>query len=301
MVVVAACVPGVDVSHIYRDDMSEHAHEAVRRYYDHNTAAFEKFGQGATTIHRAVWGEGVQSREQAFAYLDELIAQEILELGASPAFRVLDLGCGLGASLVRLARRFPTLNGVGITISPAQAQRAGQLLAQTELKSRVSALEGDFVHLPSTLSEFDVAYAIESFVHCPDAASFFAAVRPHVRRGGRLVICDDFLQRAPHKGCEKQWVTDVQQGWMAFGIASVEATVAQAERAGFSLRRDRDLTPNLELRRFRDRMMTILLTLGRPLRIKGTRWGSWVGGDALQWALLSGLVEYHYLVFERAA
>lgn len=279
--------------------MSEQIQDAVRRYYDRNTAAFEKFGQGASTIHRAVWGEGVQSREEAFAFLDTLIANEMLELGVEPLCNVLDLGCGLGASLIRLAQRFPSVRGTGVTISPVQATRAGELIDSVALKPRLTVLEADFLKLPSTLGAFDIAFAIESFVHCPDAAGFFESVSPHLRSGARLIVCDDFVQRAPKSSREARWLTDIQQGWMGFGIASVESTIAHAERAGFVHVRDRNLTVHLELRRFRDKLMTLLLALGRPLRLKGTRWGSWVGGDALQWALLSGLVEYHYLVFER--
>ena len=45
----------------------------VRRYYDNNQAAFERLGQGGTSIHRAVWGPGVSRREDAFHHVDELM------------------------------------------------------------------------------------------------------------------------------------------------------------------------------------------------------------------------------------
>src|SRR6476620_9428071 len=75
--------------------------DRVREYYDSNSDAFERLGQGKTAIHRAVWAQGVVSRVQAFAYVDALIAERAADLGDTP--RLLDLGCGLGASLIQIA------------------------------------------------------------------------------------------------------------------------------------------------------------------------------------------------------
>ena len=80
-------------------------------------------------------------------------------------------------------------------------------------------------------------------------------------------------------------------------------TVDDARRLGAShelaLVRDHDLTPHLEVGRPRDRVIGILVGIGRRLPLRGKYWQSLVGGHALQKALLSGLVEYRFLVFER--
>src|SRR5438045_725041 len=68
--------------------------EGVRRYYDDNSARFERHGQGGASIHRAVWGPGVASRAAAFHHVDELILQSLRGLGLAP--RVVDLGCRPG-------------------------------------------------------------------------------------------------------------------------------------------------------------------------------------------------------------
>ena len=100
----------------------------VRNYYERNTPAFERFGQGGSTgaIHRAVWGDGVSSRDHAFRYPDELILREIQNLlpaGGSAPLHVLDMGCGVGASLIFLGSRAP-VEGTGVTLSECQAIRA---------------------------------------------------------------------------------------------------------------------------------------------------------------------------------
>ena len=55
---------------------ADHAHR-VRRYYDDNAAAFEGLGQGGASIHRAIWGPGVSTREAAFHHVDELILEAL--------------------------------------------------------------------------------------------------------------------------------------------------------------------------------------------------------------------------------
>ena len=91
-------------------------------------------GTGGTegVIHRAVWGPGVTSAAGAFHYVDDRIADIIegLEPGpavirdaSEPRLRLLDLGCGVGASLCHIARRLDA-SGTGITLSPVQARLA---------------------------------------------------------------------------------------------------------------------------------------------------------------------------------
>ena len=98
----------------------------VRAYYEANTPAFVAFGQGGDegAIHRAVWGPGVATTAQAFHYVDDRIGE--LVSAARPAGgvpHVVDLGCGIGASLCYLAER-QAMTGTGVTLSPRQAALA---------------------------------------------------------------------------------------------------------------------------------------------------------------------------------
>src|SRR5262245_33944711 len=99
---------------------------AIRRYYDRKTPSFVALGQGggAGAIHRAVWGPGVCDHEAAFHFVEEQLASAISRIpGVSATPHVVDLGCGVGASLCYLAKRLP-IRGTGITLSPVQAAMA---------------------------------------------------------------------------------------------------------------------------------------------------------------------------------
>jgi cyclopropane fatty-acyl-phospholipid synthase-like methyltransferase len=276
-----------------------HPVEDVRSYYENNTSVWERFGQGRIAIHRAVWADGVASRAEAFGHLDRLIAEEA-KVAAGDSPRCLDLGCGLGASLMNLAALLPKSTGIGVTISPKQAARAQQLIAMAGLSDRISCVESDYLSLPRDIGTFDIAFAIESFVHSADAEAFFASVAPRLRRGGRLIICDDFLARSPRDEREQRWLEQIRRGWVMSSLITVKEATELAHKYGLALVQNRDLTASLELRRPRDRLLAALLFVARPFRPQGMLWRSWLGGDALQRALVARLVEFHFLVLQRS-
>ncbi len=273
--------------------------ERVRRYYDTNAAAFERLGQGGASIHRAVWGPGVASRAEAFHHVDELILAALPSRAARPV--VVDLGCGLGASLLYLASRVD-LTGEGITISPVQAARAAQIIAQAGAGDRVRCREGNFLSLPDDLAgAADLTFSIEAFIHSPDAERYFHEAARSLRTGGKLVICDDFLtvDEPPATKRQARLMREFRTGWHAESLLTVEQVGVIAARHGLTLVRDLDLTARLELRRPRDRFISAVVVLGRPLGLKGKYWQSLVGGNALQWALTRGLLSYRFLELVR--
>jgi tocopherol O-methyltransferase len=271
---------------------------AVRRYYDRHTGAFVRHGQGGGSIHRAVWGPGVSSRRQAFHYVEERIG-ELVPL-VSPSTRpphVVDLGCGVGASLCYLAARLP-IRGTGVTLSSAQAEMARERIAASGLGDRLTCIEGDYCDLPPTVATADLAFAIESFVHGPSPEQFFEQCRRLVRPGGLLVICDDVRRKVETP--EAQQVLDAfTQGWHVNTLIGRHALVRLARDAEFDLESTTDLTPLLELQRLRDRVIGACLWVGRRVGVGAGRWAHLAGGHALQTCLARGWVGYELSVFRR--
>jgi len=281
-------------------DAARHAQQ-VRRYYDNNTAAFDRLGQGGASIHRAVWGPGVTTRAAAFHHVDELILEALPSDVRRPT--VVDLGCGLGASLQYLAGR-TDLAGEGLTISPLQAARATVRIAQAGLGDRLRCREGNFLAVPEDLTgRADLTFSIEAFLHSPDADGYLREAARTLRPGGKLVICDDFLSSAepPASPRAAQRLDEFRTGWRVGSLVTVEQVRALAEPHGLTLVRDLDLTGDLELRRPRDRWISFLVATGRVFGPTGEYWQSLVGGDALQWALLHGLLNYRFLVLRKEA
>lgn len=273
----------------------------IRAYYDRHTRAFLRYGQGggAGVIHRAVWGPGVTTRTQAFHYVDDLIKDQIAGQTTALIPHVVDLGCGVGATLCYLAGQLPTIRGTGVTLSPLQARIAGERIRAAGLADRLTCIEGDYTDLPAGIPPADLAYAIESFVHGPSPDRFFAEAARLVRPGGRLVIVDDV--RRADAGPEAARVIDrFRQGWRVNTLLDPQELHAAAARAGFALESTIDLTPMLELRRTRDRAIGMLAAVLGFLRPGRGRFGNLTGGHALQQCLARGWIGYDFTVFRRA-
>lgn len=274
--------------------------DLVRRYYDNNTGVFNRLGQGGGSIHRAVRGPGVSTTAEAIHYVDECLVRALPPDVATPT--VVDLGCGLAASLLYLAGR-ADITGEGITISPLQAERATCRIAELGLADRVRCREGDYLSVPDDLAgTADLAFSIEAFVHGPDADGYFREAARTLRPGGKLVVCDDFLAANSDPGSPRavRRLAEFRRGWRIGSLHTVEQVRALAAAHGLTLVADSDLTPHLDLRRPRDRWISLLVTAGRPLRLPGDYWQSLVGGDALQWCLVNGALQYRILQFDRA-
>jgi cyclopropane fatty-acyl-phospholipid synthase-like methyltransferase len=273
----------------------------ITRYYDSNTRRFLRYGHGGKqlAIHRAVWADGAGSRAEAMHYVDSRIAEIALGSGAS---RILDIGCGVGGSLLYLADKTGAETN-GVTLSPVQAEFGDRLLAESDYADRTRIIRGDFLD-PQTSAEldgpFDLAMAVESLIHMQDPAAFFRSAAALLRPGGKLVVCDDFLSAAvPRSDAERRLLDRFSAGWHTAGLRSTADAVTLASLTGLELENDEDLSGYLELGRPRDRLIRLVVALTTPLPLRSPFWSNLRGGDALQSLLRSGALSYRLLVFSR--
>lgn len=281
---------------------ASHQHrDAVRRYYDVNTAIFRLFGgdRGTQTVHRSVWAEGITSLDAALNYTNSLVLDQVRCIDrASPALG--DLGCGTGGTLMYLAPRLTSsYSAVGVTLSPVQAKRAHRNLAAA---APCATLIGDYHHLPLADASLDFAFAIESFIHSSHPERFLGEVNRVLRPGGRLFVCDDFLVEKRHLGVrEAEVLAEYREGWLASSLLPTGEVADLACRAGLRLIERRDLTPYLKLRTLPERLAHLLLGWRRKLGLRATVVTSSAGSLALQQCLATGAILYQTLLFEKSA
>ena len=164
------------------------------------------------------------------------------------------------------------LRGEGITLSGQQATHAAHLIAEAGVGDRVRCRQGDYLSVPDDLSgSSDLTFSIEAFIHGPDARGYFRQAARTLRPGGTLVLCDDFLAATalPTSQRATQQLDDFRTGWHVGSLLTVDQVRELAAEYGLVLTRDLDLTPELELRRPRDRWISALVTCGRLVRPTG--------------------------------
>lgn len=132
-------------------------------------------------VHHGLWETGAESTELAVVKLAQRIADET---GVGPGCRVVDIGCGYGATARLLANGYGA-DVVGYTLSKAQyeyalAQSGGATNPQYRLQDW---FEND---LPDASS--DVVLSIESSEHMADKPAFFRGVFRVLKPGGRFGV-----------------------------------------------------------------------------------------------------------------
>jgi len=271
--------------------------EQIAQYYDANTRKFLRFGGAGDTaaIHRAIWAPGVSNREEAFLYLNRLVANAIRPLlGADPQqTRLIDLGCGVGGTATFIANELG-IRATGISISETQVAIASERIHNTALQQRVDFLRANFDSLPQ-LGQADALCAIESFVHTRDANEFFAQAAVILKPKGRLIICDDFLgENIPKRGL--RCVARFKKGWQLNSLLTAKEVERLAARHGLELVESHTLTEYL--RGFPPVLRWALSSLC-TIPLPWAYWHNLAGGTALQLCVKRRWTEYRAFVWEK--
>jgi ubiquinone/menaquinone biosynthesis C-methylase UbiE len=101
--------------------------------------------------------------------------------------QVLDLGCGTGKLLDRLADRFPDLQGMGIDLSPEMLRQARQ---SNRHHPRLIYVRGNAEDLPCGAEQFDAVFNTISFLHYQHPDRVFAEVSRVLKPGGKFYLVD---------------------------------------------------------------------------------------------------------------
>lgn len=107
-----------------------------------------------------------------------------------PQANVLDLGCGTGRLLDRLATQFPDLRGTGLDLSPQMLRVARQ---KNRHHPRLIYLEGNAESLPFAENQFNAVFNTISFLHYPEPQQVFNQVAWVLSPGGRFYLADNIL------------------------------------------------------------------------------------------------------------
>lgn len=269
----------------------------IAQYYDANTRKFLRFGGAGETgaIHRAIWAPGVNSREEAFLFLNHLIANAIKPLlGAIPSeTHLVDLGCGVGGTATFLASKLG-IRVTGISISATQIAIANARIQDSRLRQRVQFLSADFDELPK-LGQVDALCAIESFVHARDAENFFAQAAATLKAKGRLIVCDDFLgEDIPAQGLRH--VASFRRDWQLNSLITVTDAERLAIQYGFKLIESFSLTEYL--RGFPAALRWAISAIC-AIPLPWAYWKNLSGGTALQLCVQRRWTQYRALVWEK--
>ena len=176
-------------------------------------------------VHHGYWRTGRETPEEATDALVDLVAER---LRLSAGQKLVDIGCGYGATAARLAAR----HGVavtGFTLSEAQWRIAAAREGALDFRLR------DWLDNGLADASFDRAYAIESSEHMVDKPLFFAEAWRVLKPGGRFVVCAWLSREQPSRLEVRHLLEPICREGRLPSMGTRSEYEALAEAAGFRL------------------------------------------------------------------
>jgi phosphoethanolamine N-methyltransferase len=180
-----------------------------------------------------MWGEG---------YLSPGGAEEVAVMFEGLDLRgreVLDIGCGLGALDLLLARDHGAARVLGVDIQRQMVARAAAAAERSGLAGRVGFQLVEAGPLPFPGAAFDVVTSREALFHVRDKAGLYAEAFRVLRPGGRLVIGNWFCGQAPFSAAMRTWLETAP---VYLAMVTLDESLRALEAAGFEAVEGRDRT-----------------------------------------------------------
>jgi len=173
-------------------------------------------------------------REAMLEQMNREVA-DLLRLDRSPAPRILDMGCGVGATLRSFARVRPGAELHGITLVPWQLEQGRRLNEASPETSNIHLALADYEKTGFPEQSYDAVYAIESSCYGTGASKsrFIREAHRLLRPGGRLVVADGFLNGRKFLGPQRTIFRKLRDCWVIDTFGDTGDFTCELQRAGF--------------------------------------------------------------------
>lgn len=214
---------------------AEHAAESFQRYYEEAGPDYAAWSRNFN-MHFGFfrWGMNPFDREAMLEQMNREVFDR-LHLNPHSQARVLDMGCGLSATLRSFARRLPSAELKGITLVPWQLEQGTRLNRQCREGKAIALSLGNYERTPEPSASFDAICAIESSCYSAgaDKSAFVREAHRLLRPGGRLVVADGFLGSGKLLGLQKAVYRKLCECWVIDAFGEVRPFAAELAGAGF--------------------------------------------------------------------
>jgi tocopherol O-methyltransferase len=206
--------------------------QTIAAHYDVITSYYRSFW--GEHLHHGYWIRGNESKEEAQEQLIEHLARLA---NIREGCRLLDIGCGIGASSLYLARKYHA-RPTGITISPAQVDMARKAAADASVDAEFLLMDAEALHFEQP---FDVFWSIESISHYYDRREFFRKAAQYLKPGGVFAFTDWFKRPGLSAVQTRKHIAPIERG-MLCELETMDDYASYLAAGGFTIEHRQELT-----------------------------------------------------------
>lgn len=206
----------------------------LRPFYDafFSDPIYQEFYGGSGYANFGYWHSSTQSAAEA----SDNLVDEIVRLLRRTSGRILDVGCGQGATTERLTQYFDPERITAINIDPRQVAEARKRLPAVQFQ------EMDAAALDFPGASFENLLSVEAAFHFDTRAQFFNEAFRVLQPGGGLAMSDlrmawgaPLVPRANHIGSTSEYVNQLERaGFRNVVIRDVTDQTWRAYRRRFT-------------------------------------------------------------------
>jgi SAM-dependent methyltransferase len=141
---------------------------------------------------------------------------------------ILDVGCGGGRTLEKLAALAPQANVTGVDYAAGSVAESRVRNAQLIVAGRVEVIRASVDLLPASDGQFDLVTAIETHYYWPDTVKGLSEIRRVLRPGGTLLLIAE-----GYRGGRFDWVVRIAMTPLRAKYLTPEEHRSKLEAAGF--------------------------------------------------------------------
>lgn len=196
-------------------------------------------------LHYGIWNQDKkQTFNDSIRHATDLAFAQ-LNLMNNKKAHILHAGCGWGGAEIQLAKKYPWLDTVGVSIDQNQILIAQRLAGLHQVEKQAQFYPYNFLNLPKNWkNKFDGCLALESLCHVPTQQlnllfnSLLTAIKPQ----SKLVVHDLFVTNNQLSTQEQKRLRAYQKGWDLPGTHHLSSFCQEAEKAEFKVIKKTKLT-----------------------------------------------------------
>jgi len=214
----------------------------IINYYDQTDSSYQHWGEEEIyNMHYGFWDGRIQSHVESLNNMNWVLAEK---LKIKHGDKILDAGCGVGASSIWLAKHYD-IEVIGITLSGLQCEKANNFAKKENVSERVKFYVQDFTETNFSDKSFDIVWTIEGICHVPNKEDFVKEAYRILKDNGKLIIADGFIGKDNFSKLDCYLLNNWIGRWFVPNLAKTSDFQKYLREAGFKNIKFIDITKEI--------------------------------------------------------